>query len=88
MVVHCNSQVVIRQVNGGYKCKNEGMKRYIEEVKNRISNLEVRFVQIPKEENVCADHLAKTASAEFMFVPKHVLSFVQVSSIIDDEMNV
>ena len=39
-------------------------------------------------ENECADRLAKAASAEFMLVPKQVLSFVQVSSLIDDETNV
>ena len=44
VVVHCDSQVVISQVNGGYECKNERMKRYLEDVKNRISSVEVRFV--------------------------------------------
>ena len=64
------------------------MKRYLEEVRNRISSLEVRFVQIPREENECADHLAKAASAEFMLVLEQVLSFVQGSSLIDDGTNV
>ena len=80
--------MVISQVNGGYECKNERMKRYLEEVKNRISNIEIRFFQILREENDCADHLAKAASAEFMLIPKQVLSFVQVSSLIDDGTNV
>ena len=64
------------------------MKRYLEEVKNRISSLEVKFVQIPRGENKCADQLAKAASTEFMLVPEQVLSFVQVSSLIDDRTNV
>ena len=64
------------------------MKRYLEEVKNWISSIEVKFVQIPREENYCVDRLAKAASAEFMLVPKQVLSFVQVSSLIDDGANV
>ena len=42
----------------------------------------------PKEENECANRLAKTASAKFMIVSKQVLSFVQVSSLIDNRMNV
>ena len=88
MVVHCDSQVATSQINGGYKCKNERMKRYLEEVKYLIDNLEVKFVQIPREENECADNLAKAASAEFMLVPKQVLSFVQVSALIDDRTNV
>ena len=88
VVVHCNSQVVTSQINGGYECKNERMKRYLKEVKNPISSLEVKFVQISRGENECADRLVKATSAEFMFVPKQVLSFVQISSLIDDGTNV
>ena len=64
------------------------MKKYLEEVKNRISSLEVKFVQILREENECADRLAKAAFVEFMLVSEQVLSFVQVSSLIDDGANV
>ena len=87
VVFHCNSQVVTSQINGSYECKNERMKRYLEDMKNRISSLKVRFVQIPKEENECANRLAKAASIEFMLVLEQVLSFVQVSLLIDDRMN-
>ena len=66
MIVHCDSQVITSQINGKYECKSERMKKYLEEVKNRISSVGVKFVQIPKEENKCADHLAKVASAESM----------------------
>ena len=87
IVVHCDSQVVMSQINGDYECKNDRMKRYLEEVKYRISDLEVEFIQIPREENECVDHLAKAASAEFMLVLEQVLSFVQISSLIDDGTN-
>ena len=60
------------------------MKKYLEEVKGRIAGLEVKFVQIPREENECADRLAKAASAEFMNAPKQVLSFIQTHPLIDD----
>ena len=60
------------------------MKKYLEEVKSRISGIEVKFVQIPREENEYADRLAKAASAEFMNASEQVLSFVQTSSLIDD----
>ena len=63
------------------------MKRYLKEVKYRINDLEVEFIQIPREENECADHLAKAASAEFMLVLEQVLSFVQISLVIDDGAN-
>ena len=87
IVVHCDSQVVTSQINGDYECKNDRMKRYLEEVKYRISDLEVEFIQIPREENKSADHLAKAVSAEFMLVPEQILSFVQISSLIDNRTN-
>ena len=44
MIMHCNSQVITSQINGDYECINERMKKYLEEVKNQIGSLEVRFV--------------------------------------------
>ena len=88
MIVHCNSQVITSQINGDYKCRNERMKKYLEEMKNRIGSLKVKFVQILREENECADRLAKAASTEFMIASKQVLSFVQISSLINDRANV
>ena len=85
MIIHCDSQVITSQINGNYECRNERMKKYLQEVKSRISSLEVKFVQIPREENECADHFAKAASTEFMNASEQVLSFVQTSSLIDDE---
>ena len=70
MIIHCDSQVITSQINDDYECRNERMKKYLEEVKNRISSLEVKFVQIPREENECAAHLAKAASTEFMNASK------------------
>ena len=52
------------------------MKKYLEEVKGRISSLQIRFVQIPREEN-------EWPSVEYMLIPDQVLSFVQVSLLID-----
>ena len=64
------------------------MKKYLKEVKNQIDSLEVEFIQIPREENECADRLAKAASAEFMISSEQVLYFFQISSLIDDKVNV
>jgi len=63
IVVYCDSQVVTSQINGNYECKSERMKKYFQEVKDRISGLQVKFVQIPREKNKCTDRLAKAASA-------------------------
>ena len=34
MIRHCDSQVITSQINGDYGCRNERMKKYLEEVKN------------------------------------------------------
>ena len=51
VVIHCNSQVVTNQVNGDYECKGERMKKYLEQVKRRVDDLQAKIVQIPREEN-------------------------------------
>ena len=63
-------------MNGDYECKRERMKKYLEQVRRQMDNFQVKFVQIPKEENEQVDRLAKAASAEHMLIPNEVLSFV------------
>ena len=70
IIFYCDSQVVTSQINGDYECKNDRMKRYLEEVKYQISDLEVESIQIPREENKWSDHLAKATLAEFTLVPE------------------
>ena len=88
MVVYYDSQVVTSQINGNYECKNERMKKYLKEVKGRIGSRHIKFVQIPREENECANRLAKAVSEEYMLVPDQVLSFDQISSLIDEVTSV
>ena len=76
--------MITSQINDDFECRNERMKKYLEEVKGRTASLKAKFVQILREENECADRLAKAASAEFMNAPKQVLSFIQTCSLIDD----
>ena len=83
VVIHYDSQVVTNQVNGDYECKGERMKKYLEQVKRRVDNLQAKIVQIPRGENDQADCLAKVASVEYVVVPDNVLSFVQLSLLID-----
>ncbi|XP_065620259.1 uncharacterized protein LOC136063576 [Quercus suber] len=88
MVIHCDSQVIVSQISGAYEYRGEKMKKYLEEVRRRIDSLQVTFVQIPREENECADQLAKAAFAVSMTTPDRVLSFIQNSSIINGETEV
>ena len=83
VVVYCDSQVVTSQVNGDYECKGERMKKYLEQVRKGVGDLQAKFVQIPREENEQVDCLAKATSAEHMLIPNKVLSFVQFSPLID-----
>ena len=59
------------------------MKKYLEQVKRKIDNLQAKIVQIPRGENKQVNRLAKVASAEHMVILDKVLSFVQLSPLID-----
>ena len=83
VVIYCDSQIVTNQVNDNYECKGEQMKKYLEQVKKQTNDLQAKFVQIPREENEQANHLAKAASAEYLFIPSQVLSFVMILPLID-----
>ena len=85
VVIYYNSQVITNQVNRDYKCKGERMKKYLDQVKRRVDDLKAKIVQIPKGENEQADYLAKTNFAEHMIAHGNVLSFVQLSSLIDSD---
>ena len=83
VVMYCDSQVVISQVNSDYECKGERMKKYLEQVRKQRGKFQAKFAQISREENDQADRLAKAASAEHMHIPSKVLSFVQLLLLID-----
>ena len=59
------------------------MKRYLDQVRARVDDLEAKIVQIPRGENERVDRLTKAASAEHMIIPGNVLSFVQLCPLID-----
>ena len=59
-----DSQLVMGQVNGTCEAKEERMKKYLEKVLQLVKKFKkANFVQIPREENMDADALAKEASA-------------------------
>ena len=69
MVMYYDSQVVTSHINGDYECKNEQMKKYLEQVKNRVNDLQTTFVQIPRKENEHVNRLAETTLAGYMLIP-------------------
>ena len=44
VIIHCDSQVITSQINGEFECRNERMKKYLEELKGRTTGLEAKFV--------------------------------------------
>ena len=74
------------QVNGMYEAKEERMRKYLNKVMRLMKRFEkADFVQIPREENVEADTIAKEASAnesmdefdEIQYMPSIDISEVQ-----------
>ena len=58
-----DSQLVIGQVNGTCEAKEDKMKKYLNKVLRLVKKFkEADFVQIPREENMETDILAKEAS--------------------------
>ncbi|XP_059637593.1 uncharacterized protein LOC132279586 [Cornus florida] len=61
--VFSDSQLVVRQVRGEYKTKDETMEAYRSAVMREAQNFEkIEFIQIPRECNGDADRLACSAS--------------------------
>ena len=53
------------QVNGTCEAKEERMKKYLNKVKHLIKKFkEASFLQVPREENVEVNALAKSTSAD------------------------
>ena len=44
VVIHYESQVITNQVNSDYNCKGERMKKYLEQAKRRLDDLQARIV--------------------------------------------
>lgn len=65
MTVECllDSQLVVEQLKGNYKMKNEGLKPLFWQIRELIIDLggKVTFTHIPREENAEADRLVNKA---------------------------
>ena len=59
------------------------MKKYLEQVKRRMDDLQAKSVQIPRGKNEQGDCLVKSTLAKHMIIPDKVLSFIQCSPLID-----
>ena len=65
ILVQGDLQLVMGQVNGMCEAREKRMKRYLEKVKQCIKGFTTaQFQQLPREENIKADVLAKTTSSD------------------------
>ncbi len=60
--IRMDSELIVRQMTGIYRVKNEGLRPLFVQAQSHIDRFdEVRFVHIPREENADADRLANEA---------------------------
>ena len=77
VVLHSDSQVFVRHINGDYEAKGKRMKKYLDLIRRRTNQtFAIKFLQVPREENEHTNRLAKATSAEHIIVDRKVLSFV------------
>ncbi|KAL0437677.1 UNVERIFIED_CONTAM: Ribonuclease HI [Sesamum radiatum] len=64
LLAYSDSQLIVNQIEGTFKAKEESMIQYLQQIKElRTSFDQFQIIQIPREENVKADCLSKLASA-------------------------
>ena len=66
--IYGDSNLIIQQLKGNWKCKHEGLKplyhqcqRLIADIKNKVANSEVSYDHVYREQNKVADQLANEA---------------------------
>ncbi len=60
LIVHSDSELMVRQLTGSYKVKNPGLREYYERVRTTLEALPfpVEIRHVPREQNREADRLA------------------------------
>jgi ribonuclease HI len=60
--IYADSELVVRQINGDYRVKNQGLKPLFQEIMNRLRGVGVYTIEyLPREKNKRADKLANLA---------------------------
>ena len=60
LIVHSDSELMVRQLNGQYKIRNENLKKYFQQAQSILQKAEYRaaFRHVMREQNSEADALA------------------------------
>ena len=64
IIIHSDSELLVRQLNGVYKVKNPRIKELYDKVQDLIKNFNYKIIHIPREKNKLADKLANEAIDE------------------------
>jgi ribonuclease HI len=66
VICRLDSKLVVEQINGNWKIKEDRLKAFVAEIKLMIDqmHLNISFVHIPREENTDADRLVNEALDE------------------------
>lgn len=65
LAIFSDSELIVRQLEGAYKVKNEGLRPYYTKAKSLLSRLdEYEISSIPREANILADELVNQALDE------------------------
>ncbi len=59
--VRMDSKLVVEQMSGNWKIKHENMKGLVEKARNAFSQSQVKYVWVPREDNLAADTLLNIA---------------------------
>jgi len=59
--VRMDSKLVVEQMSGNWKIKHENMKGLVEKVRNAFPQSQVKYVWVPREDNLAADILLNVA---------------------------
>ena len=60
LIVHSDSELMVRQMNGQYKVKDEGLKKHFQNIQEflLVAPFQFSITHIPREKNFEADQLA------------------------------
>jgi len=63
VICRLDSQLVVEQINGNYKIKQDHLKLFIAQIRQMIAQMQlnISFIHIPREENKLADKLVNQA---------------------------
>ena len=75
--IKSDSQLVVRQLNGEYKVKDEKLKPLKRKIELLMEGIVVRFEHIPREQNEEADILSKEAAEKGKKAKKETKKTVQ-----------